>query len=72
MKDFFIGNVVERKDGNVDVHVRYAGGGEIMTFPKTYPPTTILAQIRIEFRRRELEGTGTADRYASLRGKHDV
>ena len=68
---FTIDRVVPRRDESVDVHVRWDGGGEIFSFPKSYPPSTILAQLKIEFRRREVEGGG-ADRHQGLLGKHDV
>lgn len=72
MISFNIERVAERPDGKVDVHVRYDGGGEIFTFPKSYPNTTILAALRLEFRRRETEGGAAERERKSLIGRHDV
>lgn len=66
---FIIDRTFERGKDQLDVHVRYDGGMRVFTFPKSYPNSTILAQIRIEFRKQELEG---GDRRGDLIGRHDV
>jgi hypothetical protein len=55
----------------VHVHAMWTGGGEIFIFPKAYPTSTILSQIRIELRRRAVEG-GTNEKFKDLLGDHDV
>jgi len=57
--------------GHVDVHVRYDGGGMVLTFPESYPKGTLLAQIRLEVRAR-MQGESTKARLASLLGRHDL
>jgi hypothetical protein len=56
---------------NVDVHVRYDGGATVFTFPRTYPKSTILVQVRIELRALLLEAD-VKKRLDSLVGRHDL
>lgn len=60
-----------RTTGHVDVHVRYDGGGMVLTFPEAYPKGTLLAQVRLEVRARA-RGEDARARLASLVGRHDL
>ncbi len=69
---FFIDKVLDSavKD-HVDVHVRYAGGLEVFTLPKSYPKMTILSHIKGELKAMQIEKDAQS-RLASLVGKYDL
>ncbi len=69
---FIIDKVVpSRVEKHVDVHVRYDGGGMVLTFPDSYPQGVLLAQVRNEVRSR-LKGEEAKARLGSLVGRHDL
>ncbi len=56
---------------HVDVYVRYDGGAIVLTFPDTYPKSTVLVNIKNEIRTL-MHQRDTKKRLASLLGRHDL
>ena len=66
--------VIERtipRGKSIDVHVRYAGGASIFTFPITHPNSTILADIRRKLRKVDIDGA-LEQRMRELVGEHKL